>query len=185
MVMRIVILVLALICGVRSQSKADLKQLHDDLFVHSAYDKTIRPADDQNDAVVVYIYYFLQSINEIDEIKETMTTTGYLLIQWTDSGLSWIPSDYNGIDFIYVPQNQIWKPDILLANSNAKAVEIGGSFYYVAVDSNGDVWWYPYERLVLSNIYSNIKHHYIYNCCNLINLRFSGKIKFNETLSPV
>ncbi len=36
--------------------------------------------------------------------------------KWTDQLISWDPSNYGGIDFIHVPLDKIWIPDIFLYN---------------------------------------------------------------------
>ncbi|KAK3104666.1 hypothetical protein FSP39_007415 [Pinctada imbricata] len=53
--------------------------------------------------------------------------------------------DYNGIYYIYIPQDDVWKPDLVLQNSNSKIKELGGDFYTIAVAYTGEVSWYPYE----------------------------------------
>lgn len=35
---------------------------------------------------------------------------------WNDYKLRWTPVDYDGIEFIRVPSNKIWRPDIVLYN---------------------------------------------------------------------
>lgn len=35
---------------------------------------------------------------------------------WNDYKLKWDPSDYDGAEFMRVPAQKIWKPDIVLYN---------------------------------------------------------------------
>lgn len=35
---------------------------------------------------------------------------------WNDYKLKWKPSDYQGVEFMRVPAEKIWKPDIVLYN---------------------------------------------------------------------
>ena len=35
---------------------------------------------------------------------------------WNDYKLRWNPKDFGGVEFIRVPSNRIWKPDIVLYN---------------------------------------------------------------------
>lgn len=35
---------------------------------------------------------------------------------WNDYKLKWNPSDYDGVEFMRVPAQKIWKPDIVLYN---------------------------------------------------------------------
>ena len=38
------------------------------------------------------------------------------LQSWIDPKLSWHPSNYDGVEMIHVPAEQIWQPDIVLFN---------------------------------------------------------------------
>ena len=46
---------------------------------------------------VVYLYFFLLSINELSEASATIKTTGYLEVNWNDSFLQWDPNNYGGV----------------------------------------------------------------------------------------
>lgn len=35
---------------------------------------------------------------------------------WNDYKLRWAPAEFDGIEFIRVPSNKIWRPDIVLYN---------------------------------------------------------------------
>lgn len=35
---------------------------------------------------------------------------------WNDYKLRWLPAEFDGIEFIRVPSNKIWRPDIVLYN---------------------------------------------------------------------
>ena len=36
--------------------------------------------------------------------------------RWMDEYLVWEPSDYGGVDMIWIPAMQIWTPDIFINN---------------------------------------------------------------------
>lgn len=46
----------------------------------------------------------LVKLNEIDDLKETMTTTAYISVAWTDEELTWNPSSYGNIAALFFPQ---------------------------------------------------------------------------------
>ena len=52
----------------------------------------------------VYVSFYLLAINELNEVSETLKTTGYLVIEWTDQHLTWNSSDYGGIILSHWPQ---------------------------------------------------------------------------------
>ena len=130
---------------VSSQVKSQYKAIYTEIFTTNAYDKRVRPADVTTDAVDIDISFYFNGINEINEKEEKMVTTGYLHIIWTDSGLQWTPASHGYIGKIYVPQNDIWKPDLVLQNGFTEFKEMGATFYYVQVVNNGDVHWMPYQ----------------------------------------
>ena len=93
----------------------------------------------------VYVSFYLLAINELDEVEETLKTTGFLVVEWTDQFLSWNADDYGGIEYYFFPQDDVWKPDIALKNSVEKYKPLGVSTLNVQVSSQGSVYWYPFE----------------------------------------
>ncbi|CAG2223742.1 CHRNB1 [Mytilus edulis] len=77
--------------------------------------------------------FYLVGINGIDEITQKLTTTGFLFISWTDEYLIWTPASHGGVEYIYVSQSDIWKPDITLQNGFSKLKELGSSFINVQI----------------------------------------------------
>ncbi|XP_052703476.1 neuronal acetylcholine receptor subunit alpha-6-like [Crassostrea angulata] len=129
--------------GVNSQTPVQVKSLVDNLL--SKYDKRIRPVENQALSVTLDVSFSLISIIGVDEVNEKLETSGHLTILWIDSLLKWDPASNNGISTIFLPQNDIWKPDIVLGNGIRKFEEFGGSFYNVEVDNFGDVLWKPFQ----------------------------------------
>lgn len=54
--------------------------------------------------VDVYVGLYLLNLNELNEVQETMKTTGFLFIFWEDEQLDWTPSSYGGITYSFWPQ---------------------------------------------------------------------------------
>jgi hypothetical protein len=50
-----------------------------------------------------------------------ITTNCWLNQDWLDFKLVWDPNDYDGIEFIHIPADRIWKPDIILRNRKKNA----------------------------------------------------------------
>jgi len=44
------------------------------------------------------------------------TLMAYSVIRWHDWRLTWNPSDWAGINMIYLPISMIWKPDLKIYN---------------------------------------------------------------------
>lgn len=52
----------------------------------------------------VTVEFTLLNVNELSEVEETLKTTGYLYITWTDSELTWTPATYGGLESTFIPQ---------------------------------------------------------------------------------
>ncbi|XP_033728993.1 neuronal acetylcholine receptor subunit beta-2-like [Pecten maximus] len=74
-----------------------------------------------------------------------MATTAYLYLTWEDAYITWSPASYHGISRLYIPQVDIWRPDIALTNGYSKMKELGDDFILTAISNNGTVEWFPYE----------------------------------------
>ena len=58
-------------------------------------------------STVVNASYRLFAINHVDEVKESLTTSGYLIFSWLDQRLGWDPAHYGGTWMIRLQQVQI------------------------------------------------------------------------------
>ncbi|KAK3092828.1 hypothetical protein FSP39_007679 [Pinctada imbricata] len=141
----VVVLFLSCLKVTLSQTKSDYEGIMMEVFTTNGYNKKILPKATSNNPVEIDLSFVLLGINEIDELAEKMTTTAYLVISWTDPGLEWDPAEHGDTDNIYVPQDDIWKPDIFLQNGFTKFKELGGSFYYIPVEFEGRPTWMPFE----------------------------------------
>jgi hypothetical protein len=113
------------------QSGQELSRLKTKLFTTDSYNTKIRPVTEQNNAITVSIDFALVGINAFDDADQKLTTTGYLTVEWKDELLTWTPSDYDNIQSILVPQNEVWKPDITLDNGMESKSSLGQSFIQV------------------------------------------------------
>lgn len=53
-----------------------------------------------------------------------MTTSMWVEHYWEDQNLKWSPENYNGIKFIHLESDKIWRPDIVLYNNAAADFEV-------------------------------------------------------------
>uniref|UniRef100_A0A3Q4BMD3 Uncharacterized protein n=1 Tax=Mola mola TaxID=94237 RepID=A0A3Q4BMD3_MOLML len=107
-----------------------------------SYNKNIRPTVHPEDKVQVQIKLTLTNLISLNEKEETLTTSVWISIQWSDYRLSWNETEYYGITIIRIPSKTVWLPDIVLENN------IDGKFdvaYYanVLISSNGWISWLP------------------------------------------
>ncbi|XP_059904245.1 neuronal acetylcholine receptor subunit alpha-6 isoform X1 [Gadus macrocephalus] len=59
----------------------------------------------------------ISQLVKVDEVNQIMETNLWLRHIWNDYKLRWMPVEYDGIEFIRVPANKLWRPDIVLYNN--------------------------------------------------------------------
>lgn len=88
---------------------------------------------------------YLVSINNVEEVSQKIKTTAYMKLVWSDTFMKWEPSDFGNITEFYLPQNELWKPDIALANAYDTISGLGAPFMYVVVTNDGNITWEPFQ----------------------------------------
>uniref|UniRef100_G3Q0M6 Cholinergic receptor, nicotinic, alpha 6 n=1 Tax=Gasterosteus aculeatus aculeatus TaxID=481459 RepID=G3Q0M6_GASAC len=81
------------------------------------YNQFIRPVENVSDPVTVEFEVSMSQLVKVDEVNQIMETNLWLRHVWNDYKLKWAPVEYDGIEFIRVPSNKIWRPDIVLYNN--------------------------------------------------------------------
>ncbi|CAG2247643.1 unnamed protein product [Mytilus edulis] len=108
----------------------------------ASYSTMVRPNKDYSKPMHIYLDMILVGINSLDEVEGKLTTTGYLLVGWTDEYLTW---DTGDISDLYIPQDRIWKPDLTLKNGFTKLTKLGSDFILVQISRFGFVLWQPFD----------------------------------------
>merc|ERR1712088_844367 len=93
----------------------DAKRLYDDLL--SNYNRLIRPVANNTDKITVKMGLKLSQLVDLDLKNQILTTNLWVETEWHDDKLRWEPSEYGGVEEIYVPSEIIWLPDIILYNN--------------------------------------------------------------------
>ncbi|XP_061786625.2 neuronal acetylcholine receptor subunit alpha-3-like isoform X1 [Nerophis lumbriciformis] len=111
-----IVLLLALLLAAQGcfASKAE-DRLFRKLF--RRYNQFIRPVENVSDPVTVEFEVSISQLVKVDEVNQIMETNLWLRHVWNDYKLRWAPVEYDGIEFIRVPSNKIWRPDIVLYNN--------------------------------------------------------------------
>uniref|UniRef100_A0A8C8G3C9 Uncharacterized protein n=1 Tax=Oncorhynchus tshawytscha TaxID=74940 RepID=A0A8C8G3C9_ONCTS len=81
------------------------------------YNQFIRPVENVSDPVTVEFEVSISQLVKVDEVNQIMETNLWLRHVWNDYKLKWVPVEYDGLEFIRVPSNKIWRPDIVLYNN--------------------------------------------------------------------
>ncbi|XP_048770443.2 neuronal acetylcholine receptor subunit alpha-6-like [Ostrea edulis] len=107
------------------------------------YSSKIRPIWEQGQSLNMEVSLWISAINDVSDVDQKMITTGYLYVKWKDEMITW-DSTTTGIYWMQFNQKDLWMPDLVLKNGFTAFKPLGGDFYFVFVDFDGTVSWYPY-----------------------------------------
>ncbi|XP_042370755.1 neuronal acetylcholine receptor subunit alpha-3 [Plectropomus leopardus] len=110
--------------------------------IFSNYNQYIRPVENVTDPVIVQFEVSMSQLVKVDEVNQIMETNLWLRHIWNDYKLRWNPRDFGGVEFIRVPSNRIWKPDIVLYNNAVGDFQVDDKTKAL-LRYNGDVTWIP------------------------------------------
>uniref|UniRef100_F6R106 Cholinergic receptor nicotinic alpha 3 subunit n=1 Tax=Equus caballus TaxID=9796 RepID=F6R106_HORSE len=132
-------LLLLLLLPVTSASEAE-HRLFERLF--EDYNEIIRPVANVSDPVIIQFEVSMSQLVKVDEVNQIMETNLWLKQIWNDYKLKWNPSDYDGAEFMRVPAQKIWKPDIVLYNNAVGDFQVDDKTKAL-LKYTGEVTWIP------------------------------------------
>ncbi|XP_060062769.1 neuronal acetylcholine receptor subunit beta-4-like [Ylistrum balloti] len=130
-----------------AQIGSDYKKLHNEIFNKRSYQKSILPRVNKNRPLPIFFSFSLHGLISLEEIEEKLTTIAHLTLEWNNTFMSWEEADFSNISYFYMPQNDVWKPDISLQNGFTKLKELGDDVILVKIRSSGVTKWKPFEVL--------------------------------------
>ncbi|KAK1157921.1 hypothetical protein AOXY_G24112 [Acipenser oxyrinchus oxyrinchus] len=110
--------------------------------IFTKYNQYIRPVENVSDPVIVHFEVSMSQLVKVDEVNQIMETNLWLRHIWNDYKLKWDPHEFGGVEFIRVPSNTIWKPDIVLYNNAVGDFQVDDKTKAL-LRYNGDVTWIP------------------------------------------
>ncbi|XP_053317670.1 neuronal acetylcholine receptor subunit alpha-6 [Spea bombifrons] len=110
--------------------------------IFSRYNQYIRPVENVSDPVMVHFEVAITQLVNVDEVNQILETNLWLRHIWNDYKLQWNPMDYDGIEFMRVPADKIWKPDIVLYNNAVGDFQVEGKTKAL-LKYNGLIQWSP------------------------------------------
>ena len=143
-----VILVITVICRVQPTHAAsfmDMQSLYNNLTM--GRNKYLRPQVDYDKATDITISFSLLHLGDIDAVEGTVSIAGYFVVSWKDENLVWTPSDFNNTQLVSLPEDKIWKPPLINANTATEMKLFGQDDTYVQLHYNGTAIWAPGENL--------------------------------------
>ncbi|KAM7048531.1 neuronal acetylcholine receptor subunit alpha-3 [Molossus nigricans] len=133
------LLLLLLLLPVARGSEAE-HRLFERLF--EDYNEIIRPVANVSDPVIIQFEVSMSQLVKVDEVNQIMETNLWLKQIWNDYKLKWNPSDYDGAEFLRVPAQKIWKPDIVLYNNAVGDFQVDDRTKAL-LKHTGEVTWIP------------------------------------------
>ncbi|XP_077568991.1 neuronal acetylcholine receptor subunit alpha-3 [Stigmatopora nigra] len=110
--------------------------------IFSKYNQFIRPVENVSEPVIVQFEVSMSQLVKVDEVNQIMETNLWLRHIWNDYKLKWNPKEFGGVEFIRVPSNRIWKPDIVLYNNAVGDFQVDDKTKAL-LRYNGEVTWIP------------------------------------------
>ncbi|GMR37775.1 hypothetical protein PMAYCL1PPCAC_07970 [Pristionchus mayeri] len=127
------------------------------------YDAIERPVANHSEPVHVKMRIILQQIVDVDEKNQVLTLVVWQQTKWYDYKMRWDPSEYGGIKMVQLPNNFLWKPDILLFNSADSTFDASFAVNFVVQHTGEillappgivklscaiDITWFPYDEQI-------------------------------------
>ncbi|GMS80372.1 hypothetical protein PENTCL1PPCAC_2547 [Pristionchus entomophagus] len=81
-------------------------------------------------------------IVKLDQVEQVMRVIAEFRMIWNDYRLRWNPSDYGGINHIYVNRASVWTPEITVANSESATDAVPDHKQNVLINSTGHLLYY-------------------------------------------
>ncbi|CAG5079478.1 Oidioi.mRNA.OKI2018_I69.PAR.g9262.t1.cds [Oikopleura dioica] len=109
------------------------------------YDSDVRPGKTEYDGgpIKMTLDLYLMSLLGISEKQEQMITSGYTTQSWYDFRLSWNSTEFNGLGITNTKASDLWKPNLILYNSDDGAFKAYIQETRALINSNAYIQWLP------------------------------------------
>ncbi|XP_064598640.1 acetylcholine receptor subunit alpha-like [Liolophura sinensis] len=107
-------------------------RLYHDLF--TSYNKYVRPVVNASDTIQVNVDLSIIDIRDLDFEEGVLDMISWVSLTWTDHLLKWSPGEYEGVNYLNVPSETTWVPDIVISNLVSSPVELSPSRLVVSSD---------------------------------------------------
>ena len=145
LVYKLVIFIIWQVQTIQMASFTDVQTLYTHLT--TGRDKYFRPQSDYDQVTDVTISFTLFNLQDINAVEGTISFAGYFTAFWKDENLVWTPGDYNNIELMTLPHDQIWKPPLINSNSANEMKVLVQENTFVQLYYNGSVMWLPGQTL--------------------------------------
>ncbi|XP_065059535.1 neuronal acetylcholine receptor subunit alpha-7-like [Rhopilema esculentum] len=107
------------------------------------YSTSARPTSSNHEPVYVNFELRLNKIVKLDMKEQLLVINAKLFLKWRDPQLAWNMSEWNGTNYLNVPNSKIWTPDIMLYNTARDDSRDPSDMYKtkVLINHDGDIIW--------------------------------------------
>lgn len=118
-----------------------LKKLRQNLTDSAKYDKNYQPLNSHSSDTVVNFTVYAKQLRYMMPDWDYMSLSAFCCMHWIDEGLSWTPSEYDGMTEVTFSDSDVWVPTLSVHESyNSYGVRL---FSSVKADHHGNVVWCP------------------------------------------
>ncbi|XP_055334768.1 acetylcholine receptor subunit alpha-like 1 isoform X2 [Paramacrobiotus metropolitanus] len=123
-----------------SSASLDAERLYS--YLMRDYNKLVRPVVANGDVLELKMSLKLTQLIGVDEVNQVLTTNMIVRQKWNDYKLSWNPDHFGGINYLDIPSENIWLPDVVLY-FNAEGTYQITTMTKLMVNYTGDITWEP------------------------------------------
>ena len=115
------------------------KELLDSLLTnYSAY---IRPGLDGVHPLSINLTFNLVVLSEFNEVKSSISTVGFMNVEWIDERVKWSPGEFSDISSIYVDAKNVWVPTLAISNPADRIYHFSEFLGTIKYSSTGEALW--------------------------------------------
>uniref|UniRef100_A0A8C2CBZ1 Acetylcholine receptor subunit delta n=1 Tax=Cyprinus carpio TaxID=7962 RepID=A0A8C2CBZ1_CYPCA len=131
--------VLLTACFAECWGRNEEERLINYLFKERRYNKELRPVQNKDDTVDIYLALTLSNLISLKEVDETLLTNVWM--EHVSTSL-WNETEFDNITVLRLPPSMVWLPEVVLENNNDAQFQVA---YYcnVLIYPNGNVYWLP------------------------------------------
>lgn len=121
--------------------QATIKKLRQNLTDSAKYDKNYQPLNSHSSDTVVNFTIYAKQLRYMEPLWHWISLSAFVCMHWVDEGLSWTPSEYDGLTEVTFGDGDVWTPTLSVHESyNVYGVRL---FSAVRADHHGNVVWCP------------------------------------------
>uniref|UniRef100_A0A2C9LN65 Neurotransmitter-gated ion-channel ligand-binding domain-containing protein n=1 Tax=Biomphalaria glabrata TaxID=6526 RepID=A0A2C9LN65_BIOGL len=133
-----------------SQTYSSTVAIMKDIVENGDYHTEVRPLKDQSQIMKVYVNFEMVSIVGLDDVTQSFTANGFLLLVWQDEMITWDPSLYGNQTLIHPVPEKIWRPRVVLMNTLGDRDLFQDDVAPVFITNDGVANWVPGSLIPVS-----------------------------------